>query len=99
MEYQPVVRSESLDLLYRCILSLETQEDCYRFFEDLCSVGELVSMAQRIQVAVQLRRGETYQEIVKNIGASTVTISRVNRCLQYGAGGYAKALDALEEKV
>jgi len=89
---------EIYELLYRCVLSLETQEDCARFFEDLCSVSELQAMLQRLQVAQQLRQGNTYQEIVNSIGASTVTISRVNRCLQYGAGGYALTLDRVEDK-
>lgn len=89
---------ESAELLYRCVLSLKTEEDCARFFEDLCSVSELQAMVQRLQVAMALREGKTYQEIVNVIGASTVTISRVNRCLQYGADGYALALAALEEE-
>ena len=89
---------ESTKLLYQAILSLSNEKDCADFFEDLCSVSELQAMVQRLEVAVQLRQGKTYQDIVNSVGASTVTISRVNRCLQYGAGGYARVLDQLKDE-
>ena len=95
---KPNKNLESTRLLYQCVLSLQNEQDCDRFFKDLCSVSELQAMVQRLQVAQQLRQGDTYQEIVNTVGASTVTISRVNRCLQYGEGGYALALDALEDQ-
>lgn len=78
--------------LYRAMLALETVEECESFFEDLCTINELNSMAQRLEVAVLLKQGETFNTIVEKTGASTATISRVNRCLKYGAGGYENIL-------
>ena len=78
------------------ILHLTSQEDAYRFFEDICTIAEMKSMAQRIEVARLLRAGVTYQEIAKETGASSATISRVNRALLYGADGYRRVLDALD---
>ena len=74
--------------LFNAILSLKTLEDCDKFFEDLCTINELNAMAQRLEVAVLLKQGETFNTIVDKTGASTATISRVNRCLKYGSGGY-----------
>ena len=82
--------------LFRAILALETEEDCSAFLEDLCTVNELKSMEQRIEVAMYLRDGMIYQDILKRTGASSATISRVNRCLQYGAEGYQTVLPRLE---
>ena len=96
MAYDPVIKNEGMDALFGAILTLENAEDCYRFFEDLCTVKELLSMAQRFQVAQMLRQRETYQDIVHKTGASTATISRVNRCLHYGADGYRRILDRIE---
>jgi len=98
MDYKPVVANEDIDALFASILTLQTMEECYKFFEDICTVHEVAAMAQRLQVARLLRQGITYHEIVEKTGASTATISRVNRCLQYGAGGYNTALDRLEEQ-
>lgn len=95
--YEPKVRNEQTELLINAVLHLNSAEDAYRFFEDVCTIAELKSMAQRIQVAVELRRGVTYQEIERETGASSATISRVNRALQYGADGYRRVLDALAE--
>ncbi len=92
------IRSAQADLLMQAVLALENEEEAYCFFEDLCTIAELKSMAQRLEVAVQLRQGVTYQEIAKAGGVSTATISRVNRALNYGADGYVRVLDALEEK-
>ena len=95
--YEPKVRNEQTELLMNAVLHLTSAEDAYRFFEDVCTIAELNSMAQRIQVAAELRRGVTYQEIERETGASSATISRVNRALQYGADGYRRVLDALED--
>lgn len=74
--------------MFEAILSLESVEECRRFFDDLCTINEIHAMAQRLEVAVLLNEGETFNNIVEKTGASTATISRVNRCLRYGAGGY-----------
>ena len=94
--YEPKVRNEQTDLLMESLLHLTTMEDAYRFFEDLCTIAEVKSMAQRIEVATMLRNGVTYQEIARETGASSATISRVNRALLYGAEGYVRVLDALD---
>lgn len=94
--YESRIRSEQADLLMQAILKLETVEDAYRFFEDICTIAEVKSMAQRLEVAVLLRDHVTYQEIARQTGASSATISRVNRALLYGADGYNRVLDALE---
>lgn len=82
------VKTTTADSLFDAILCLESREECYRFFEDLCTVNELNSMAQRFEVAVMLRNHCTYLEIAEKTGASTATISRVNRSLNYGRDGY-----------
>ena len=76
------------DYLFEAILTLETVEDCYRFFEDVCTIREIRDIAQRLEVARRLKDGDTVASIAQRTGASTTTVSRVNRCLQYGAGGY-----------
>ncbi len=86
------------DQLFEAILSLSTREACYEFFEDICTVSEIRDMSQRLEVARMLRAGEKYDRIEEVTGASTATISRVKRCLQYGADGYTNVLDALEKK-
>ena len=87
---------EELDLLYESLLQLKTPEECRRFMEDLCTVTELKAMRQRIEVAMYLREGMIYQDILKHTGASSATISRVNRCLRYGAEGYQTILPRLD---
>ncbi|MBS5843999.1 MAG: hypothetical protein KIC77_11055 [Clostridiales bacterium] len=82
------IREQEKDKLFEAILSLESVEECRRFFDDLCTINEIHAMAQRLEVAVLLNEGETFNNIVEKTGASTATISRVNRCLRYGAGGY-----------
>ncbi|MBD5157544.1 MAG: TrpR YerC/YecD [Butyrivibrio sp.] len=82
------IRTEETEHLFEAILTLENKEECYRFFEDICTVNELVSMAQRYEVAHMLRQNNTYMEIAQKTGASTATISRVNRSLNYGCDGY-----------
>ena len=81
-------KKEKRGSLYQAILQLETEEECYRFFQDLCTVTELRSMEQRYEVAALLNRGMIYSDILEATGASSATISRVNRSLSYGAGGY-----------
>lgn len=95
--YEPRIQSEQADLLMKAILKLETVEDAYRFFEDICTIAEVRSMAQRLEVAVLLREHVTYQEIARQTGASSATISRVNRALLYGADGYNRVLDSLSD--
>ncbi len=89
------LHDENMDQLFEAILSLETVEDCYDFFRDLCTVTEILSLKQRFWVARLLREGLIYSDIVEITGASTATISRVNRSLQYGDGGYATVLDRM----
>ena len=96
--YESKLKSSDIDMLFEMILMLETEEDCYRFFEDVCTVAELRAIAQRLEVAAMLRQGVTYQEIAKRLGASTATISRVNRSLSYGTGGYTRMFERLEER-
>ena len=92
------LRNEQMDILVRGILSLQTPDDCYAFLEDLCTVSELKSMEQRFTVARMLLDGVQYSEIVGKTGASTATISRVNRALMYGADGYEKVIRKLKEE-
>lgn len=87
---------ESSDALYRAILSIRNEEECRQFLEDLCTVSELKAMAQRIDVAMLLDEGLIYSEILEKTGASSATISRVNRCLHYGAGGYKAIVPRLK---
>lgn len=82
------IRTEAVDSLFEAILSLESREECYKFFEDICTVNELLSLSQRFEVARMLRQEKTYLEIAERTGASTATISRVNRSLNYGNDGY-----------
>ena len=84
-------------MLMQAVLALETEDDAYRFFEDLCTIPEIRSIAQRLEVAYLLRRKETYQKIAEETGASSATISRVNRALNYGADGYNRVLDEMEK--
>ena len=91
------LKDEDMDILFRGILKLQTVEDCYDFFEDLCRIAERRAMVQRFQVARMLDEGRIYSDIVQETGASTATISRVNKCLVYGSDGYRKMLDRLKE--
>lgn len=88
---------EDHNLLYESLLQLQDAEECRRFMQDLCTVTELKAMEQRIEVAMYLREGMIYQDILKRTGASSATISRVNRCLQYGADGYQTILPRMDE--
>ena len=91
------LKGDLTDQLFRAILSLRTEEECYQFFEDVCTVSEIKAMAQRLEVARMLDEGSIYDEIVEKTGASTATISRVKRCLVYGADGYLNVLAALKK--
>ena len=85
------------DALFDAILTLQDREECYRFFDDLCTVKEISDMSQRLEAAKLLLEGKTYEQIVKSAEISTATISRINRCIQYGAGGYQTIIQRLEE--
>ena len=87
----PKLQDKNIDFLFQAILSLKTTEDCYRFFDDLCTVPELKAMSQRLAVAKMLSHKQVYSDIVAETGASTATISRVNRSLNYGSDGYVPA--------
>lgn len=84
---------KTLDALYGALISLSTEEECARFLEDLCTIPELHSLAQRFTVARLLHEGKTFNEIMTEVGASSATISRVNRALLYGSGGYKEMLE------
>lgn len=84
---------KTLDALYSALISLSSEEECARFLEDLCTIPELHSLAQRFAVARLLHEGKTFNEIMTEVGASSATISRVNRALVYGSGGYREMLE------
>ncbi|NJD03966.1 MAG: hypothetical protein FIA99_15520 [Ruminiclostridium sp.] len=92
------IKDDITDKLFEAILLLKGMDECYNFFEDICTVSEIKAMAQRLDVAKMLKKGQTYTDISEKTGASTATISRVNRCLNYGADGYKTILDRLERK-
>lgn len=92
------IRTEAVDELFDAILVLHDREECYRFFEDVCTVNELQSLSQRFEVAKMLTEGRTYLEIAEKTGASTATISRVNRSLLYGSDGYSMVFRRLKEE-
>ena len=90
------IHTEAVDILFDAILSLRDREECYRFFEDLATINEIMSLSQRFEVAAMLRDKHTYQDIAEKTGASTATISRVNRALNYGSSGYELVLERME---
>lgn len=92
------LKQKEVDQLFHAILKLKTIEECYQFFDDLCTVGEVKSLAQRLEVARMLQAGYTYNQIESETGASTATISRVKRCLHYGTDGYKLALERMSEE-
>ncbi len=92
------LKNESVDFLFRCILKLQTEEECYHFFEDLCTVPEIKAMSQRLEVAHMLSDNRVYSDIVAKTGASTATISRVNRSLHYGCDGYELIFARLQKE-
>ncbi len=93
MEFDTRLKSPEADDLFDAIMKIDNLEDCYRFFEDLCTVKEIRAMAQRFAVARLLLQKKTYSEIEETTGASTATISRINRTLQFGADGYQRVLE------
>ena len=90
------IRNENIDKVFEAILSLENIDECYRFFEDICTIKELQDMAQRFDVALLLTEGKNYQKIAQEVNVSTATISRVSKCLNYGSGGYKKAIENIK---
>ena len=96
--FEPKIRNSQTDLLMKAILTLKNEEDAYRFFEDLCTIPEIKSISQRLEVAYLLDKKETYQKIADETGASSATISRVNRSLTYGADGYNRILEKMEKE-
>lgn len=97
MAYDNRLKDAGLDKLFEAVLSLKTTEECYRFFEDICTIAELKAIAQRMEVARMLEADLTYGEIAEMTGASTATISRVKRCLNFGADGYKLVLERLKK--
>ena len=87
-----------MEYLFNGILSLETVEDCMNFFEDICTVTEIIEMSKRLTAAKMLSDNYTYTDIIEKTGLSTATISRVNRCLKYGSDGYTEVIRRLDEK-
>ena len=92
------IRTDAVDYLFDAIMELKNKEECYIFFEDICTINELLSLSQRFEVASMLREKKTYLEIAEHTGASTATISRVNRSLNYGNDGYDMVLGRMESK-
>lgn len=92
------IKTPAVDYLFQSILTLENEEECYQFFEDICTINELLSLAQRLEVAHMLREKRTYLDIAEKTGASTATISRVNRSLNYGSDGYDLVFSRVDEK-
>ena len=90
--FESKIRSSQTDTLMKAVLALDSEEDAYRFFEDLCTIPEIRSISQRLEVALLLKKGETYQKIAEETGASSATISRVKRSLSYGVGGYDRVI-------
>lgn len=97
MSYESKLKNSETDDLFKAVLLLKDEEECYRFFEDICTIKELQAIAQRFQVAKLLAARKTYNEIEAITSASTATISRVNRCLLYGADGYQLILKRMKE--
>ena len=92
------LQNKDIDRLFEAILTLESVEECYNFFEDACTVKELLDIAQRLKAAEMLKNGENYNVVSKETGMSTATISRVSKCLEYGSGGYDIVLERLEKE-
>ncbi len=95
MDFDSRIKSDQVDKFFEAVLLLENEEECYKFFEDICTIKEIKSIAQRLEVAKLLKNKRTYNEIEAETGASTATISRINRSLNYGVGGYEIILKRL----
>lgn len=91
------IHNDLTDRFFKAILNINTPEECSRFFEDICTIKEIQDMSQRLEVATLLNDGKSYQEVLAQTGVSTATISRVNKCLNYGSGGYKEAIDKLQK--
>lgn len=89
-------KSESVDRLFQTFLNLETLDECYAYFEDICTIKEIQDMSQRLDTAILLDEGLSYQNITEKVNVSTATIGRVSKCLNYGSGGYRMAIDKLK---
>ena len=89
------LRCESVDRLFQTILNLQTLDECYAYFEDLCTIKEVLDMSQRLDTAILLSQGLSYQKITEQVAVSSATIGRVSKCLNYGSGGYQKAIEQL----
>ncbi|QIB69176.1 TrpR-like protein YerC/YecD [Aminipila butyrica] len=98
MAYESKFKRDDIDELFKAILTLQDEEDCYRFFEDICTINEIHAIAQRLQVAKLLSEKRTYSEIEEETKASTATISRINKCLVYGSEGYQRILSRLSSQ-
>lgn len=92
------IRTKAVEHLFEAVLELKDKEECFRFFEDVCTINELLSLSQRFEVAKMLTENKTYLEIAEETGASTATISRVNRSLNYGNDGYEMVFNRMEGK-
>ncbi len=92
------INDGSIDMLFKAVLQLETIEECRNFFNDLCTISELKSMSQRMEVALMLKDKKVYTDIAAKTGASTATISRVNRCINYGSDGYNLVIERMENE-
>ena len=90
-------RTESMDRLFQTIVNLQSVDECYAYFEDLCTIKELNDMSQRLDAAILLNQGLSYQKIMEQVAISTATIGRVSKCLNYGPGGYRTAIEKLKE--
>ena len=91
------INDKSIETLFSAILALKDKDECSRFFTDLCTISELKSMSQRMEVALMLKNGSVYTDIAEKTGASTATISRVNRCINYGSDGYNLVIERMEQ--
>ena len=91
------IHCESVDRLFQTILNLQSLEECYAYFEDLCTIKEILDMSQRLDTAILLSKGLSYQKIAKQVAVSSATIGRVSKCLNYGTGGYKKTITRLSE--
>lgn len=87
---------ESVDRLFKTILNLQTLDECYAYFEDICTVKEILDMSQRLDTAILLSQGLSYQKIAQQVKVSSATIGRVSKCLNYGSGGYKEAIERLD---
>lgn len=92
------LHTDQIEKLFRAVCSLESIDECFDFFEDLCTVKEIQDMSQRFETAILLREGKSYSEVAAEVGVSSATICRVNKCLNYGTGGYERIIKKLEER-